>query len=379
MKSAFGLLLFCLLLCNVSNAQTQFPFTSKENRDTITVQLINNVNRAILLPLHRDNYSQIAGAFWAMELMLYKPSNMHSVIISQFAKLTTTPASFQRSFLEMLYTLYPNQYAKELNTVWQQLASPKVKAMALEYLKKAGSPAKTIAYPEDSLQLYYYSNEQPYIGLTEDELLNKNFLPNQLVVVSFQYKDRNKPGYVMIRTHDHQWELTDNGKPFKAPQLARAISNMPWYLTNGNTPQGLYKLNGFDSSTIDWIGPTTNLQMQMPFESSQQKFFGDSTVRWKEGYANLLGSLASKQQLWQSFHAGKLGRSEIIAHGTAINPEYYKGQPYYPNTPSLGCLCSPEIWNDEGERVHSAQQQWIDKLKQFGGGNGYLIVAELKD
>jgi len=157
--------------CN-SDAQKIFPFTTKDNRDTITTQLVTNINRAILLPLNRDTYGQITGAFWAMELMLYKPVNMQSVIVAYFNKLTKTPPSFQRSFLEMLYTLYPTQYAKEVEAVWQQLASPKVKAMALEYLKRAGKPATTISYPEDSLQLNYYSNEQHYTGLSEEELLN---------------------------------------------------------------------------------------------------------------------------------------------------------------------------------------------------------------
>ncbi len=375
------LLLFtcCFLLIELTNAQTIFSFTTKENRDTITTQLVNNVNTAILLPLHKDNYSRITGAFWAMEIMLYKPVNMHSVIISHFNQLISTPAWFQRSFLEMLYTLYPNKYKNEVAIIWKQLGSLKVKAMALEYLRQAGYTVKTTPYTEDSLQLYFFSAQKTYTGFKETDILDKYLLPGELLVVSFQYKDRNKPGHIMIRSKHHDWITTNTGEVFKAFQLARSISNMPWYLTNGNTPQGLYKLLGFDSSSIDWIGPTTNLQMQMPFEATQKVFFGDSTISWIDGYSQLLGPLKNNEQLWQSFYAGKLGRSEIIAHGTTINPEYYKNQPYYPNTPSMGCLCSPEIWNEKGERIKSSQQEWIDMLKQSGGGNGYLLVVELED
>jgi len=372
------LMVLTVLCCSLAaGAQTVFPFTSRENRDTITAQLINNIQSGIVQPLNSDNYGRITGAFWAMELMLYKPANMHSVIVSQFAKITATPEWYQRSFFEMLYTLYQGKYVKEVTDTWQQLASPKVKAMALAYLTAAGKKPVTPIYTEDSLQLFFATKPATAATLTEAPLLDTAFLPGQLLVVSFQHANRDIPGYIKIRTAQHRWLTTADGKDFTAPQLARSISNLPWYLTNGNTPQGLYKLLGFEHSTIDWIGPTTNLQMQMPFESTAQIFLGDSTLTWKDGYRKLLGPLAAHESLWQSFYAGKLGRSEIIAHGTTIDPLFYQHQPYYPNTPSMGCLCSPEIWNDKGELVQSAQQTWITQLQQLGGGYGYLLVVEL--
>ena len=88
-------------------------------------------------------------------------------------------------------------------------------------------------------------------------------------------------------------------------------------------------------------------------------------------------TLARFNNLWQTLKAAQLGRTEIIAHGTAINPQWYVKQPYFPHTPSLGCLCSPEIWN--GILIRSVQQQWVDVVQSNTNAQGYLVVAEIAD
>lgn len=138
------------------------------------------------------------------------------------------------------------------------------------------------------------------------------------------------------------------GQVLKFPQLARSITNLPYYLNNGNTPQGLFKITGVDTSDNSGIGPTTNLQLIMPFENGPEVFFGTNTS-FIFHYNKLLGSLEKYQSLWESYQAGKIGRSEIIAHGTTINPQYYCHEKYFPPTPSLGCLCSPETCKKKGE------------------------------
>jgi hypothetical protein len=370
-----------LWLAHTAPAQTVFPFTAKANRDSITHQLQQQVQTNILLPLHYDNYPRIAGAFWAMELMQYRPVNMHSVIVHHFNQWQVLPTSHQRALLEMLYTLYPKQYVTEIQQVLPNISNSKVRAMAYEYLQlNKIYPTLSAADMVDTLQVSIYRKghtKERY--LTVNELLHNKLLPQQILVVSFQYRNRNKPGFVMIRTPQHEWLKDSTGKVFKATQLARSITNLPYYLTNGNTPQGLYILRGFAVSNNDWIGPTTNLQMQLPFEASASIFFNDSSISWYNGYKQLLTPFADYDALWESYYAGKLGRTEIIAHGTAINPNYYQQQPYYPCTPSLGCLCSPEIWNNDGVNIQSEQLRWIQALKSIGGGYGYLMVVEIAE
>lgn len=365
--------------CFTIQAQLVFDFTSKKERKKLEQKLMQQIESTIQLSLNDTTYQKFEQAFWAMELMQYKPKKMEAIILEQFKSLTNTPPYYQRAFLEFLYTNYLFKFNKEIENIWQSLANPKVKAMALEYLKASNIFPSTPTYTIDSTQLYFYQKEKNKSSTKykEDDFLNTNFLTNQLVIVSFQHSNRNIPGYVMIRTQQHQWLKNNNGTTFKATQLARSITNMPYYLTNGNTPQGLYKLNGFAISENKFIGPTTNLQMSMLFEISNDSFFNSKISDAHLAYEKLLYPFAANEHLWQSFYAGKLGRSEIIAHGTTINPNYYNKEKYYPNTPSLGCLCSPELWNKKGKRIYSAQQIWINEVQKANGGNGYLLVVEI--
>lgn len=374
---------FCYA-CYAQPAGTRFFFASKQCRDSVTQHLKQQIDATLNLPFATSNSTSWMSAFWAMELMLYKPAFYAARIPKQIQELPTTDPVFQRSFFEMLYTLYPLEFSKEVKSVWTQIQSDKVKAIALEYLALSNvsvdiNEDKTFTKSVYFHPYNYVRNKSSFNLPARKNFLDSSFLPGQTVLCSFQSADRNQPGYLMIRTADGRWLADENGKEFRFPQLARAISNLPFYLTNGNTPQGLYRINGFDFSNNNWIGPTPNLQMCLPFETAANPFFTSNTA-FEETYENLLGSgLSGFKTLWESFLAGKLGRTEIIAHGTTINPDYYKSQLYYPNTPSLGCLCSPEEWNDEGQLLFSSQQHWVNVVQQFNPMPNYLLVADILD
>ena len=144
-------------------------------------------------------------------------------------------------------------------------------------------------------------------------------------------------------------------------------------------------MDGFEVSKSTFIGPTENIQLTMPNETSIAHFIKDSTTTdtlfTYPLYANLLPeSLKNYQPLYESFQAGMAGRTEIIAHGTTVNTEYYKKQSYYPLTPTLGCLCTKEIWSTvDGSRLESDQQKLVDAVKKAGGADGYYIVIEIDD
>ena len=81
--------------------------------------------------------------------------------------------------------------------------------------------------------------------------------------------------------------------------------------------------------------------------------------------------------IYESFYAGAMGRYDVIMHGTTIDPEFYKGQKYFPQTPSLGCLCSYEEWDSAGNRVSSNQQQIADALSRIDSNNGYVVIIDI--
>jgi hypothetical protein len=383
MKKYFSILCVIFFTQQLA-AQNTFYFASKQCRDSVTTQLRQQIYSTIKLPLTDSTYEKWMAAYWAMELLLYKSELYEQKISNQIAMVPKLGPGVQRSFLEMLYTLYPAVYAKEITAVWKQLKGDKVQAMALEYLSSAGVAAQIESTHSFRSSMYYQqylymrSKEQQPV-LRKNQLLDDGFLKGQTVLCSFQSPNRNNPGYLMIRLPNGDWMKNDKGEELRFTQLARSISNLPFYLTNGNTPQGLYKITGTDTSINNWIGPTTNLQMILPFENKASDFFGTDTL-YQSFYQNLLGNkLNTYQNLWETYWAGKIGRTEIIAHGTTINPSYYQSQPYYPNTPSLGCLCSPEIWSQNGELVRSSQAEWMQIVLSLANKPNYLIVAEIQD
>jgi hypothetical protein len=380
----FAIAVVVMMVVLHAQSQPRFFFTAKQCRDSVSQQLKQQVDRTIALPLHDSTYQRWMGAYWAMELMLYHPAGYEQLIPSQIAMLPKTGPGFQRAFMEMLYTLYLNRYSAELKVILPQLKSDKVKAMVLEYLSVPGTTLHHSADPiftrSSYYPLYQYQRSKTEQALpSRNDFLHSSFLPGQTVLCSFQSTDRNKPGYLMFRLTDGTWMKNEQGEELRFPQLARSISNLPFYLTNGNTPQGLYKVTGVDTSDNNWIGPTTNLQMILPFERNASDFFGTDTA-YEKYYSNLLGyHLQLFPGLKESYWAGKIGRTEIIAHGTTIDPAFYQGRSYFPNTPSLGCLCSPELWNENGERIYSAQAAWINYILSGEIKPQWLIVAEVID
>jgi hypothetical protein len=199
---------------------------------------------------------------------------------------------------------------------------------------------------------------------------------------SFQRKNRDYPGMVIVRNPYGTYIRDSTGNIFTVPQLARSISNLPWYLRNGNTPQGIYRMYGFGVSMSNFIGPTANIQLGMPVEIGVKKFFNNNYIldsTWSLAWYQKLipQQLINYQPLYESYYAGLIGRSEIISHGTTIDPNFYSGTPYYPLTPTQGCLCTKEIWN--GKRLESDQQKLVNGLLKAGGANGYCVVIEIDD
>jgi hypothetical protein len=77
--------------------------------------------------------------------------------------------------------------------------------------------------------------------------------------------------------------------------------------------------------------------------------------------------------------AGRAGRDEMLMHGTTVNSAYYRGQSYYPGTPSAGCLVAVESWSPDGRLVKSDQLSLAKAFTSGGADRGYLVVVEIDD
>jgi hypothetical protein len=407
MKSAnkyFTFIIFFFFQLNLFAQDNLFaPYTTAANKNKIYNNLINyTINHNLSLTLNDSTEQNWEDAFGALEILLYRNAMVDNKVDQAFQYFQSGTKEFQRALLELAYTNYPSVYNSQVNALLQRTDDAKIFAMCSEYLlqnKQDSLSVDTIeekmirTFPDRSANpiltmLSYRISEikNPSASFIENkfftDILNEKFLPGKIVMYSFQRKDRDYPGIVIIRNREGKFIRDSSGNIFNIPQLARSITNLPSYLTNGNTPQGIFKMYGFDVSMSTFIGPTPNIQLGMPGEISMKKFFNDSTIQdtiWnKQLYVKLLPKgLQNYAPLYHTYYAGMAGRTEIISHGTTINPEYYKGKPYYPLTPTQGCLCTKEIW--DGRRLESNQKELVNALLKAGGAEGYCIVIELDD
>jgi hypothetical protein len=407
-------LFFTIIICSCYIVQAQdsavyTDYTTAEKRLTTYRNIINNsITKNLSLTLTAETEENWEDAFYSMALINYRTLWIDTRIHAAFDSVAYRSPEFQRSLIEMIYTMYPNDFNEEVFELARTTLSTKVFAMCSEFLIKQNTynaagvfvlalthtgmidanmiPGDT-AKSKTILQMLELSIAKPDFkktGKLIKKITSPGYLPGNTVIYSFQRHNRNYPGIVMVRNGQGELVRNEDGTVFSVPQLARSVSNMPFYLTNGNTPQGIFRMNGVDVSKSMAIGPTTNIQLQMPYETTPQSFLKDPSVTdtiWNEVlYQRILpDGWKNDQALYQSYYASKIGRTEIIAHGTTVDPDFYKGQPYYPQTPTQGCLCTKEIWDANGKRAESDQQKLIDAFNKAGDTDGYLIVIELDD
>jgi hypothetical protein len=381
------------------------PYTKdaiKENRAQQYRNLVNNIiNKNLALPLSGSTEENWQDAFYALELINYRSAWIDERIRLAFDSVEKRSTGFQRALLELAYSNYTGKFVAAADILMRITKDPKIFAIAAEYYIAAGKDPnawdKVVVNfskrpdKDDNIPVYYglltgliteYSAKKDLSVLLSNL---KTLIPGQILLISFQRKNRNYPGIAVVRDASGNFIKDRTGNIFSVSQLARSINNLPFYLTNGNTPQGIFRMNGFDVSKSMAIGPTSNIQLIMPYETSPRHFLNDHSIAdtaWTEElYKKLIPeNLKEYLPLYESFFASKAGRTEIIAHGTTVNPEYYKDQPYYPLTPTEGCLCAKEIWSTiDGKRVESDQQKLVNALKAAGGASGYCIVIEIDD
>ncbi len=369
-------------------------------------KLFNNLNRSInanlSLPLNDSTEEKWQEAFWALELLQLTSPQLDKKISSGFDSILHRSEDFQKALTGLAYSNYPAKFTSQVSHLLQAAPNPKVFAICAEYLLRNNHDDTLLNsithliennFPNDLEHPVFIMLRQKMTSINArgddflntkklGQILDKQFLPGQIVMYSFQRANRDFPGLVVVRNPEGKFVKDSTNNLFCVPQLARSITNLPSYITNGNTPQGIFRLKGFGVSMNSFIGPTANIQMLLPVEDGAKHFFNDSTLLdtvWSvEKYEQLLPkSLKDFKPLYESYYAGLAGRTEIIAHGTTINPEYYTGKTYYPHTPSLGCLCTKEIWN--GKRLESDQQKLVQAMLSAGGANGYCVVIELND
>ncbi|TDX00400.1 hypothetical protein [Dinghuibacter silviterrae] len=375
-------------------------FATKTRREAFYQNFLKNyVQRDLTLPLADSTEDDWADPFYGLELLHYKTPFVQQRIAQVWDHVDERSGDFLEAYLQLLYTNYPHSFRPQVKALLQRTLDNRVFILCAEYLllEHGDAEARTLirqrlaklldSSADVSLELFRRRlNHEGVPSLTPplDDLLGPSFQPGKTVVYSFQRSNRDYPGLAVIRGADGLFVRNPDSTYFAVPQLARSITNLPYYTHDGNTPQGIFLMDGFGFSHNEFLGPTLNIQMRMPYEVTPAHFFHDpgltDTTWYLDAYKALLPPTWREDFAMQgAFYAGRIGRRAVIAHGTTIDPNYFKGSVWYPQTPSLGCLCTHERWDDNGQRVFSDQQKLVNALDSAGGAEGYLVVVELDD
>lgn len=392
-----NLIVFIPTGCQKSYSLREFqtPHAKAEMRTRFYENLIaDTIQKIRLRPLNPQTEADWQAAFWAMELIGYRSPEILAALKQSFTTFPESSVNFQRALLEAVYTLYPTEFESEMTRVARITRQPKIFAMAVCYLKRIDPDDISYSawlrenFPEWPThpilhRLALMDSVTPPMPPLQ-AILSHPIAGGMSVIYSLQRPNRDFPGLLVAKTPDGRFLRNEDGSLFHIPQLARSLSNLPGFLTNGNTPQGIFSFNGVLTSQSIFIGPSPTLQMVLPFEAAPVQFFHQtvSEEKWTvDLYRRLLPvAWQNYAPIFEAFFAGEAGRNEIIAHGTTVNPEFYRGTPYYPFTPSLGCLTALELWSPaDGRCVVSGQIQLLNQLQRHNIETGFLVVVNLAD
>lgn len=200
--------------------------------------------------------------------------------------------------------------------------------------------------------------------------------PDSYHIIVLTQVDRSLPAELYL--------LSPEGKGHKVhgpfSYLLCSMYNALPYFTYGDSPCGVYKIYNRAFSKNAFIGPTETLWTAIPFEFDPKRWGRPETVWTKELYCSFLPeSLRDSPLMWQAYRAGAVGRNDIILHGSTIDPENFKDRPFYPLTPSLGCLSALETWDPvTGKRKVSHQKDLMRLIPKSVTTNlGFMYVFQV--
>ncbi len=386
-----------------STADFVAPIASSDGERAARSEAMQTIQDALALPAGVDPNNIVPGALWNIGFLNVEKTRGLQLVRSALLTLTDKDAAYQRGILTTAYTHYAKQVAAEIQPLLARIATPREFAIAAYVLLLADDSIGQREFIKATMRNVFseWQTEPRLIRLQQVlnadmravisqrpplvDLLAHPIRSGKPVIFSFQRQDRQRFGLAVVRAANGKFVRNADGTFFNVAHLANAITNLPGTITNGNTPQGLFTIIGAGTATNKWIGPTPFLESQIPVEASVAAFEHDeskSQNTWTdEAYeAFLPETWRSYWPFKEAYLAGKAGRNEMLIHGTTINSDYYRGETYYPGTPSAGCLVAMEYWSkDEGRLLKSDQLALVKAFTRDGLDRGYLVVVELDD
>jgi len=384
-------LIFSLICCYQTEAQNHF--VTKAERERFVTDKVRFIDSVFSQTPDRKNEAKYQSAFWASELMLRKSIVAEEKLKYTLINFNRFSDNFKQSVLQHIFTLYPTEFVNEIDSLIELERYEKRFVVMSNYLIRQNQGSERTYFEKLRKRFPDWKNnpilngfaiehsEQPTLTNKQlNDLTTFRKTKREATIFVFVQKNRDLPGIAMILDNKGNF-LREENDTLKIRLLARSITYLPEYITNGNTPQGVFSVQSFGLSDNVFIGPSQTVNTVLPWEVSPKDFsFGKiESSDWTLEIYNRFFPESWKNYLPKNmaYYAGKAGRSEIIIHGTTIDSGFYIGKDYYPFTPSLGCLCTLEKWSErDGSLLESEQMKLVNALKNNNIINALMYVIE---
>jgi hypothetical protein len=158
-----------------------------------------------------------------------------------------------------------------------------------------------------------------------------NFKNDQLSLMAIIPTNRKHLGKLLLKKSNGEFFKDSCGNIWSIPILACSGRGLPFQHSNGQTPMGIYSIDGV-----------------MPLANKNYEFgkFRRLIVNFTESEVLLPSSQKNKSWWKQAVLAKELGRSLLRIHGTGrVNNNPFT--PFFPFVPTSGCIATNEKSNDQ--------------------------------
>ena len=381
----YKLFIFILFLGNSYNLLSNDLYSSYQNSESLNLKRINNFledghffNKVgNILPQSIEAIEYIHPYAGSVENFT-NSRNFLSSLLKNNHKLSDT---LLINVLEIVYAGYRSEFLKENESIFLRSEHPKILAITYLYL-----------YRQDKISLkvqkkFESSGSFNYLSSIKKNLTQQHLPHPSLSEILFHkfptygytlyVLRKNFSSKLFIKTANNEFLKNSLGEPIEFSVNSRSVIDLPYYLPLGNTPEGIFKIKSVKNSQNPRIGPTPVVQLNLPYEISPEEFFpGSGEIIWsKELYSKLLPETwKNYPAIFQSFEAGKNGRSGIWIHGSTLDPNRFENLKDR-NTLTYGCISLPEIW----ENGYLKRSYQLELLKILGENiEGYVVVIEVE-
>jgi hypothetical protein len=310
-----------------------------------------------------------------------------------------------------LYLSHPGFYQKIgqrfLETV-ERSSDPEWVAVALSSLAKSGlAPTEQKRFSEQVKKRFPNWAKNIYLQTTLREMVDAaapQSLPPLADLLKWQIAPKQMHLYVLCRSDrrvlcrailkDRNGQFVRTGdRLWSMPLLLESIHGLGWNFTRGQTPQGIYRIEGVvpqpDNEFFRAYGQFDLINLYVPFEAGAKQFISGRSGT----FAGALGAYQSLlpatwrdyRPIQQSYWAGKAGRGLFRIHGTGEAPTFFNGKDKnYPDSfewnPTIGCMSARELYSEQGKLLQADMPKLLYALKSLGGKSftGYAVVVDVR-